>query len=204
MDRRKAKTRKALRKALVEVIEEKGIEHVSVSDLTQKADMNRGTFYLHYSNASEMLNEVRTEVWEGLVQKMAALDPHEYVFYAARNEPDPNMVRVIEYYAANADFFRVILGPKGDPAFAVRIKEFLKRNHIAKMVESQPNLAQTVIPKDFMIAYFAASNLSIIQHWLQSGMQQSACTIALMITHIVGSAAKHLFGLGPGMGGDCS
>lgn len=194
-DRRKARTKALLRKALVEVMEEKGPERITVSDLTMKADINRGTFYLHYMDAADLLEQVKSEMWEGLSQRMKRLNPYDYMKYALKNEPDPMMVKVIEYYAEHSDFFRVILGPKGDPAFAVKIKEFLKDQHISKIIDSQPDLAESIVPKDYMVAYFAASNLSIILHWIETGMRHSASTIALMITHIVGSGAKQLYGI---------
>ncbi|MDL1163474.1 TetR/AcrR family transcriptional regulator [Paenibacillus lautus] len=198
LDRRKARTREQLRKALIEIMEEKGPDRVTVSDLTEKANINRSTFYLHYTDAVDLLSQVKGEVWEGLRSRMEKLNPYEYLSYAARSEPDPAMVNVIEYYAEHADFFRVILGPKGDPAFAVQIKEFLQTQHISKILDLRPDLAETIVPKDFMIAYFAASNLSILLHWIESGMQQSPSSIALMITHILGSAVRQLYGIEAG------
>jgi len=41
----------------------------------------------------------------------------------------------------------------------------------------------------------ASSNLSILSHWMETGMQQSPCTIALMLTHILGSGVKQLYGI---------
>ncbi|XEC94430.1 TetR/AcrR family transcriptional regulator C-terminal domain-containing protein [Paenibacillus tarimensis] len=195
MDRRKAKTKRSLRQALIEVMEERGVERITVSALIEKADINRSTFYLHYADAPDLLRQVKAEIWEGLKQRMEQLNPYDYLSYAARNMPDPTMVKIIEYFAEHADFFKVILGPKGDPAFARDIKEFLKNQHISKIFDIQPDLAKTIVPKDYMIAYFAASNLSILLHWMETGMRHSPGTLALMITHIVGSGAKHLLGI---------
>ncbi len=193
MDRRKVRTRALLRKALIEVMEEKGPERITVRDLTDKADINRGTFYLHYTDLPAMLQQVKTEMWDGLKQRMEKLNPYDYLSYATRNEPDPMMVKVFEYYAEHADFFRVILGPKGDPAFPVLIKEFLKKHHITKILNIQPELAETILPKDYMVEYFAASNLSILLHWIETGMQESADTIALLITNILGISVERLY-----------
>ncbi len=112
-----------------------------------------------------------------------------------KNKPDPMLVKVIEYFAEHGDFFKVILGPKGDPEFAVRIKNFLKTQHISKFLDFQPDLAETIVPKDYMIDYFASSNLSILQYWIETGMEQSPTEVASMLTHILGSGVKHLYGI---------
>lgn len=197
MDRRKARTKKLLRQALIDVMEEKGVELITVSALTEKADINRGTFYLHYTDAPDFLKQIKSEIYAGLRAHLAQLNPYDYLKNASKNEPDPNMVQLIEYFAEHADFFKVILGPKGDPAFSREIKEFLKKNHISKILDLQPDLKYAVVPKSFMIEYFAASNLSMLLHWMETGMQQPPGTIALMITHIVGNGTKHLLGIEP-------
>lgn len=195
MDRRKARTKKLLYQALIKVLEEKGPSRITVSDITEKAGLNRSTFYLHYTDAIDLLERVKADIWTGLAERMKNLDPYNYLSYAVKNEPDPAMVKVIEYYGEHADFFKVILGPNGDPAFAVRIKDFLKEHHLSKILDSRPDLADTIVPKDYMIAYLAASNLSILMNWIETGMQQSPRTIALMITSILSSGLNQLYGI---------
>ncbi|MFA1822929.1 TetR/AcrR family transcriptional regulator C-terminal domain-containing protein [Virgibacillus oceani] len=196
-DRRKIRTKKLLRKALVEVIAEKGVNQITVSALTDKADINRGTFYLHYMDAPDFLEQVKQEIWVALKQRMEKLNPYDYLLFAAKKEPDPAMVKVISYFAEHADFFMAMLGPKGDPAFARQIMDLLKQNHISKIMNLQPDLGEAIVPKDYLITYFAASNLSILLHWMETGMHQPPSAIALMITHIVGSGARHLLGIEP-------
>ncbi|UUZ91888.1 TetR/AcrR family transcriptional regulator [Paenibacillus sp. P25] len=111
----KKKTKSLLRHAMIAVMEEKGIDRITVSDLTDKADINRGTFYLHYTDAADMVRQVKEEIWDGLKQRLEKLNPVDYPKYAARNEPYPLVLQVVEYYGEHTDFFRVILGPKGSP-----------------------------------------------------------------------------------------
>lgn len=195
MDRRKARTKALLYQALIKVLEEKGPSRITVSDITEKAGLNRSTFYLHYTDAIDLLERVKADIWTGLAERMKNLDPYNYLSYAGKNEPDPAMVKVIEYYGEHADFFKVILGPNGDPAFAVRVKDFLKEHHLSKILDSRPDLADTIVPKDYMIAYLAASNLSILLNWIETGMQQTPRTIALMITSILSSGLNQLYGI---------
>lgn len=138
---------------------------------------------------------MKADVWAGLSEKLKKLNPYNYMSYAVRNEPDPAMVKVIEYFGEHANFFKVILGPNGDPAFAVGIRDFLKEHHLSKILDIRPDLTDTVIPKDYIIAYFAASNLGILLNWIETGMQQTPRIIALMITSILSSGMKQFYGI---------
>jgi AcrR family transcriptional regulator len=193
MDRRKLKTRRLLQKALLEVIEEKGAERVTVSDVTKKADVNRGTFYLHYTDSMDMLQKVKDEIWEGLRERIDKLDPYDYLQFANKKEPYPTLVKVVEYFGENADFFRVILGPKGDPSYSIRIKDYLIKQHLSNMLNTaKPEVSKSSLPFEFLIASIASANISILQHWIDTERRQSPREIALMITQLIGSGAFQL------------
>jgi len=58
VDLRIKRTQKAIKDAFFDLLEEKGFEHISVKDITDKAMISRNTFYLHYSDKYELLNKV--------------------------------------------------------------------------------------------------------------------------------------------------
>lgn len=138
MDRRKARTKKMLHQAVMELIGEQGLEQITVSTIIRKADINRSTFYLHYEDAPDIIEQVKQEMWEGLRKKLEALNAYDYLTYAAKNEPAPALVNVIEFFAEHAVFFKTVLGPKGDPAFAARIKSFLQEHHLSTVARIAP------------------------------------------------------------------
>lgn len=53
-DLRVRKTRAKIKRALIETINEKGFGNLTVSDITEKAGINRGTFYIHYKGKQEI------------------------------------------------------------------------------------------------------------------------------------------------------
>ena len=61
IDRRVRKTKALLLKGLTQLMEEKDVNHISVRELTDLVDLNRGTFYLHYRDIFDMVNQVRAE-----------------------------------------------------------------------------------------------------------------------------------------------
>ena len=65
-DERVIKTKKLIKTALSELIQEKGFDHVSITDLTQRANINRGTFYLHYQDKYDLLEKFENEVLDDI------------------------------------------------------------------------------------------------------------------------------------------
>src|SRR5689334_21487919 len=54
MDKRIQRTRELLQKALIELINERGYDAITVQDIVEKANLGRTTFYLHYSSKDEL------------------------------------------------------------------------------------------------------------------------------------------------------
>lgn len=58
VDLRIKRTQKSIKNAFYELIEEKGFDHISVKDITERAMISRNTFYLHYNDKFDLLNKV--------------------------------------------------------------------------------------------------------------------------------------------------
>ena len=63
-DRRVRYTRMMLKKSLLEILQEKPIDRISVKELCERADVNRSTFYVHYGSPQELLDNIRQEMLE--------------------------------------------------------------------------------------------------------------------------------------------
>ncbi|MFA6889664.1 MAG: TetR/AcrR family transcriptional regulator, partial [Bacilli bacterium] len=62
MDRRVDKTKKLLRETLVTLMEEKELRKITISEMTARANINRGTFYLHYIDIYDMVEKLGDEI----------------------------------------------------------------------------------------------------------------------------------------------
>lgn len=68
-DRRVRYTRMVLREALLEILQERPIERVTVKEICDRADVNRSTFYVHYGSPQELLDSIYREMYEEISQK---------------------------------------------------------------------------------------------------------------------------------------
>ncbi|MCF7957863.1 MAG: TetR/AcrR family transcriptional regulator [Phycisphaerae bacterium] len=73
-EKRVAKTQKKLLKAALEVFSEYGVDATTIDDITQRADLGKGTFYRHFSNKSEIMTYLVDQAIEKLIEKLAVLE----------------------------------------------------------------------------------------------------------------------------------
>jgi AcrR family transcriptional regulator len=68
MDRRERKTKESIKNALATLIIDKGFENLTIGEVMAKADLNRSTFYLHFSTLSEVLYSMEDDLISGLFE----------------------------------------------------------------------------------------------------------------------------------------
>lgn len=186
-DRRVVRTKRMLRDALADLIEEKGLERITVCDLTERADINRGTFYAHYKDKNDLVESSENEVMGAITRIQETLKQLtiEDLFIAyEEGEPMPFVVSLFDYIRYNGKFVKALMGPKGDPGFQPRLQQIVSENIIRNVLS--PKYRENTTPLvNYYVAFYTNAMLGIIKQWLSSGMQESSEEMARIIVAIM-------------------
>ena len=179
-DRRITRSKRALRGALIELVEERGFDAVTVNDLCERADLNRGTFYNHFSDKEHLLAVLEDEVMAdiGLLQgRMHDITLSDMLAYRVAKRPLPLLVELFEYLRDESDFLHAVLGPGGDASFGPRLREAVCENLVQNILhEKYRNDPSPFV--GYYVAFYAAAYLGIIAHWIERGTPESSETMA--------------------------
>ena len=185
-DERVIKTKKLIKTALSELIQEKGFDHVSITDLTQRANINRGTFYLHYQDKYDLLEKFENEVLDDINTNaenfIKSIKDIDFLGEDFSNEIKPFINKVFTYIKENYIIMKVILGPKSDMRFQNKIKKALNILLTEKGWDNYFDSQNTFVSKDYFISYLLSAHIGVIRQWIDSGMNESAENMAEMIS----------------------
>lgn len=191
-DRRITRSKRALRTALIELMEERGLDGLSVNDLCARADLNRGTFYNHFHDKDDLLTTLEDEViadLERIQEQMKDLTVMDLVRYRTRKQPLPFLVDLFDYLREQGDFLHAITGPGGDIRFAPRLRDSVCANLIQTILHERYRNDPTPFVQ-YYVAFYATAYLGVIERWIETGMQESSEEMALI--------AMRLFFIKPG------
>lgn len=175
-DRRIARSKRALRRALIELTEERGLDGFTVNDLCARADLNRGTFYNHFRDKEDLLATLEDEVMEGLrrfrgeINKITLLDLAKLKL---SSEPLPLLVNLFDYLREQSDFLHAVLGPGGDAGFGPRLRDSICSDLIWGLLHERYREDPTPFV-NYYVAFYASAYLGVIMRWLECGMQESS------------------------------
>lgn len=191
-DPRIARSKAALREALIELMEERGLDGFTVGDLCTRAGLNRGTFYNHFKDKENLLATLEDEVMAGLEVfsvKMQELEILDLVRYRMQGRPLPVLVELFDYLRAEGDFLHAMLGPGGDVRFGPRLREAVCGGLVRSLLHERYRESDDAFV-GYYIAYFAGAYLGVIDEWIKTGMRESSEEMALI--------AMRLFFIKPG------
>lgn len=172
VDRRVRRTRALLGQALRDLILEKPYDSITIQDITDRADLNRATFYLHYASKEELLMDSLEQQFDALVEQMEAEKNGRPLW-----ENTATIRIIFEYVAENAALFKVLLGPQGQGYVMHRVL-----NYIAQVDEEEMAAAfgedALPIPNVILARYFAGALFALISWWLEQDMPYSPTYMA--------------------------
>ena len=139
-----------LKNALMDLLSEKGsVTKISVRELCERADLNRSTFYAHYSEPKELLDATREHL-----QKIGAendIGAHRY------------LLSFLIYIKENDKPFRTLLIDAGDPEFR---SKFMQQS-IIQFVENL-NISFPKDQEQYIYSYILNGSTGVIIQWMRS------------------------------------
>jgi AcrR family transcriptional regulator len=161
-DRRKQRTRRALQQATIDLILEKGYDAVQIQDITDRADLGRGTFYVHYDSKEDIL-------WQTLQGEYDALNLEIVRQYAGEESPRLEhliWIRMFEKAAEQRTLYRVMIGSRGSAALTERIQAYLVGLAEAGIREGRFLPGNTLDPR-FVAEYMIGALVRCAAWWLE-------------------------------------
>ena len=192
LDPRIVRSKAALREALIELTEERGLEGFTVGDLCSRAGLNRGTFYNHFKDKDNLIDTFEDEVMEGLESfrsKMQNLEIRDLMYYRVHKKPLPVLVELFDYLREEGEFIHALIGPGGDGRFGARLRETVCEGLIRSLLHERYRESDDAFV-GYYISYFAGAYLGVIERWITTGMRESSEEMARV--------AMRLFFIKPG------
>lgn len=173
VDQRVRLTQNLLKNALVQLMHEQHISKISIRAICEVADINRSTFYVHYSNQYDLLHKIEQEVLDNL---------NKYLSNQALDENHPISVqvltKVLDYVKDNVELFKALLSENCDFTFQKNLIE------LAQVISAQQNQAFDEKTQEYIKLFGFTGIISMLQKWLHDGTNESPAQMAEFIIQI--------------------
>jgi AcrR family transcriptional regulator len=157
LDRRILKSQQALKKAVIELMDEKSFDDITIQDLADRANVSRGTIYLHYMDKYDLLDKLI----ESHIDELRAI-----CVSAADMDFIDSTLLCTEYLDSNYSFFSTMIASKGAPYFQNRYLNFLIEE-FRNEVDVTKGINQG-LDEDVIVRFVASAYEGIVEWWLRN------------------------------------
>lgn len=176
-DRRVRRTKAQLRSALNRLLLEKPPEAITVTELTRLADVNRGTFYCHYKDVADMVEQMEGELFAEFARLMDS-----YSATALRQGLRPILEDVFSFIQRNFDLVP-LRTMKDRSAFLEQLKALL-REKVSREWSGLYSFSDTE-QREFYLSFLVGGVVGMVQLWLESGRRESPQEMAALAEALI-------------------
>ena len=171
-DARVRYTKMVIKSSLMELMQLKPVAKITVTEICERAGINRATFYAHYNDPTDLLQSIERELIEDISAKTRP------AIAALGGDLAESITGLVEYIRENADVCRVLLSGSGDASF---------QNNVVDMVEKQfidhwrAFSSTSVEDAQYIYTFIAIGSVGVIRKWLDEGVTKPSSEIASLI-----------------------
>lgn len=175
-DTRIKRTRRLLKEGLTQLILQKSIKKISVRELADLVEINRGTFYLHYKDVYDLVDQIENELCIQFEQELSE------VF----SKLDRDILSVFScfcnFFESNRQICYALLSDNGDINFLIKLRAIISKICLSDVISAKSS-EQDKINYIYISSFFETGTIGLIKHWLGDNTiyRKSADEIATLL-----------------------
>jgi AcrR family transcriptional regulator len=165
-----------LKESLINLLEKKDISQISIKEICEVADINRSTFYSHYSDQYDLLKRIENELLDNIDAHLKELDVKS-----------DNMSAVIlaenifEYIKENAKLCKLLMSERGNFGFQKRVMMLVYDRIITNITENNKISKEDA---EYIYSFTITGCVGIVQKWLDEDLKKSPRFMADMVINL--------------------
>lgn len=177
VDKRVLKTKRAIFTAFAQLLAEKDLSHITITDIANKADINRKTFYNYYTNIYEVMEEIENLTVSTFEKKLDQIEFEDMSSFI-----NQLFVEFTETINSDLEFFSHLFKTNNRSVLIKKIVDSLKE-YIMKRIEEKQEIDVDMFN---MIADFCVPGIiSVYMNWFMSNRSVSIETLSSHLTQLI-------------------
>lgn len=162
-DRRVRRTKRMLLNALTTLLAKKKINHISVTELAELADINRATFYLYYKDIFDMVDQLENETINVFTQSLSQFHNVSMDY----NDTLNFYTYIFIFIKENSDLIKILLGPNNDQLIQQKLYNAIWEFYTLDQLNCFD------VKQKYTIPFLISGCIGIIKKWIEDGLTVS-------------------------------
>ncbi len=176
-------TKMLIRKEFTELLKTKPVQAITVREICERTGINRSTFYNHYSDVYDLLEQLENDMLKELGEHLQTISPDDDLM------PIALFTGIFGFLTQNSDICVIMLGENGDKRFVHKMLDMGMKNCVEAYSRNFPAASEEQI-MDFY-AFVSNGCIGLMTRWIYDGMKKSPAELAATAKAIMTNALKY-------------
>ncbi len=180
------RSRNLIKQAMAELLAEKDISQITVKEVAEMADINRGTFYAHYRDTYDVLEQIEDELIAALGQLL-----DDFASRGLVQNPLDLMLAIARYLEQDLEFNKRLMRSRGANTFLLKLRKMI----VQRLMTDKVLLRRMKNPAELPLcaSYLAAGGVGVMQDWFNGDMAVPLRNIAVVVDRLVENGMQTFF-----------
>ncbi|MGM9948524.1 MAG: TetR/AcrR family transcriptional regulator [Lysinibacillus sp.] len=167
------KTKRLIQESFMQMLKDKSFETITIGDITETAKINRGTFYLHYQDKFDLLNQIEQQLFEDLGNHIDQLQAHSTSTHTFEKGQEQVAAALFGSIKMHAPILNILLSDRGRAGFHLRFRDAFSEKVRVNLEKNESFGTKLKVPMDYFLSFITSAFLGLIEQWIQNGLDKT-------------------------------
>lgn len=182
---KKRKTKQLIQKTFIDILEKKTFESMTIGDITKTARINRGTFYLHYLDKFDLLEQMEQQLFSDLGNHIDVLQSRYLSTPTFETEQEQLADSLFSFIEVHAPILKIFLSDHGRAGFHIRFKDAFSEKVRSNLEQHEGFYANLKVPREYFLSFITSAFLGLIEQWIQNDLDKTPKEMTALYIEII-------------------
>ena len=184
------KTKQLIQRAFQQLLEDKSFEKITVGDITRTAQINRGTFYLHYQDKFDLLDQIEQQLFRDLGNHIDELQSRYSPTLTFEKGQEQIASALFSSIKTHAPLLKIFLSDHGRAGFHIRFRNAFSEKVRLNLEQNKSINTRVKAPMDYFLSFITSAFLGLIEQWVQNGLDKTPEEMTVLYIDIISFIQK--------------
>ena len=185
------KTKQLIQMSFIHILEEKPFDSITVGDITKTAQINRGTFYLHYQDKFDLLDRIEQQLFENIGNHIDELQSHYSSTHTFEKGQEQLAATLFSSIKMHAPLLKIFLSNHGRTGFHLRFRDAFSEKVRVNLEKNESfHVSNLKVPMDYFLSFITSAFLGLIEQWVQNGLDKTPQEMTALYIDIISFIQK--------------
>ncbi len=184
------KTKQLIQTSFMNILEKKPFVSITIADITKEAQINRGTFYIHYKDKFDLLDKVEEQLFEDLGNHIDELQTN----YTSNNTFVKGQAQLAEALFSSikkhSPLLKILLNNHGRAGFHRRFRDTFSEKVRLNLEKNESINENLKVPMEYFLSFITSAFLGLIEQWVLNGLDKTPEELTTIYINIISFIQK--------------